>query len=298
MSVFALKLIAVVSMFIDHLTYVLSLSGRLSGGQLYIIGRTIGRPAFVIYCFLLVNGFEKTRDRKNYLARLVMFAVLSQIPFTLAFTAENYRAAAGTLVSFDSMRAFLMLLPLLVYYLTVCERRFDASLLWLAAAFLFASLDLTVGGVELLKKDHLNVFYTLAVSFAVMMGLDYLRSEEREWMRAFLIIAALALELYLVQPDADYALKGAALIAGLYLCRERRWLQLIAAALWCFAEYRWCIFDYPRYLPYFLGALAALLPIALYRGKLGPKMRTFFYVFYPAHLTLLGLMFVYLTRAT
>ena len=251
----------------------------------------------MIYCFLLVNGFDRTSDRKKYLSRLVMFAVLSQPPFNLAFSAHNYRGAIETAFSFDPARALVLLLPLLVWFLTVCKRRFDPSLLWLTAAFLFASARMSVCGVTLLEQDELNVFYTLAAGFAVMMALDYLRSEDRSWPYAFLILAALAVELYFVEQNADYALKGIALITGLYLCRKWRWLQLIAATLWCFMEYRWCIFDYPQYLPLFFGALSALLPIALYGGKLGPKMRTFFYVFYPAHLTLLGLVFVYLSRA-
>ena len=296
MSVFLLKLIAVASMLVDHTTYVLRLSGRLPFGQLYLLGRSVGRPAFVIFCFLLVNGFDKTRDRKKYLTRLILFAVISQIPFTLAFAAQNYRGEAGTSVSFDAMRAFLLLLPLFVYYLTFCRQRFTPSLAWLAAAFLFASLRVTIGGVCLLEQDDMNVFYTLAAAMAAMLCLDYLRSEECEWMRAFLILAALSVELYLVEQNADYGLKGVALIVGMYLCRRRRWLQLAVAALWCFVEYRWCIFDYPRYLPYFFGALAALPPIALYNNKLGRKMRSFFYVFYPAHLAILGLVFVTLSR--
>ncbi len=296
MSVFILKLIAVVSMLVDHATYVLRLAGRLPSWQLYLTGRTIGRPAFVIFCFLLVNGFEKTRDRKRYLARLVLFAVISQIPFTLAFTAENYKGAAETIFSFDWQRALFLLLPLFVCFLTVCERRFDALLPWLAAAFLFASMRLTVGGIALLEQDDLNVFYTLAAAFAVMMGLEYLRSEQRSWPKAFLILAALAVELYFVEQKADYGLKGVALITAMYLCGNRRWLQLIAAALWCYFEYKWCIFDYPKYIPYFFGALSALLPITLYNNKLGPKLRAFFYVFYPAHLALLGAVLVYLSR--
>ena len=41
---------------------------------------------------------------------------------------------------------------------------------------------------------------------------------------------------------------------------------------------------------------AALLPPALYNGRLGPKLRTFFYVFYPAHLALLAAVLIVLSR--
>ena len=295
MSVFVLKLIALVSMIVDHTAYVLNLAGRLPDGRLYILCRAVGRPAFVIFCFLLVNGFEHTRDRKRYLSRLLLFTVISQIPFVLAFTAGNYRGAGETAISFDSTRAFLLLLPLLVYFLTVCARQFDPSLLALGAAFLFASLDLTVGGVRLLETEHLNVFYTLSAAFAAMMSLEYFRSEGRSPLTAFLILAALAVELYFVQQYADYGLKAVALIAGMYLCRGKRWEQLAVAALWCAAEYRWCVTLYfPKYLPYLLGALAALLPLSFYNGKLGVKLRSFFYGVYPAHLALLGAVFVFL----
>lgn len=293
MSVFVIKLIAVISMFIDHTTYVLRLSGRLPLGQLYIAGRAIGRVAFVLYCFLLVNGFDKTRDRKKYLARLILFAVISQIPFTLAFTAENYRGAAGTLFSFDALRAAAMLLPLIVCYFTVCERRLDPLLFFLAAAFVLASLRLTVGGLCLLNPEDMNVFYTLAAAMAIMMALERIFSKNCSVPYALLMLAAVGVELYFVQQHADYGLKGVAMITGMYLCRKNRWAQLAVAALWCFVEYRWCIFDYPQYAAYFIGALCALLPLALYNGKLGPKMRSFFYVFYPSHLALLGILFVF-----
>ncbi len=296
MSVFALKLIAVVSMFIDHAALALRLSGRLTDGPLYLIGRTIGRPAFVIFCFLLVNGFDRTRDRRKYLGRLVLFALVSQIPFTLAFTGGNYRALSETLFSFDPLRALPLLLPLAVFYLTVCERRFTPSLLALAAAFALSAVRLDLGGIRLLDPRHLNVFYTLAVSLAIMMWLEYIRSEERSLPRVLLIAAALAAELYLMQRDADYGLMGVALALALYLLRGRRAFQLAAAALWCFVEYRWCIVEDRSCLPLLFGALAALPPIALYDGRLGYKLRTAFYVFYPAHLALLGAALIILSR--
>ncbi|MBQ2453108.1 MAG: hypothetical protein II497_01520, partial [Lachnospiraceae bacterium] len=76
----ALKLIAVVSMLIDHTGDV------LFPGQLWL--RYIGRLAFPIYCFLIVEGFIHTRNVMKYMARLLVFGIVSEIPFDLAFFGE------------------------------------------------------------------------------------------------------------------------------------------------------------------------------------------------------------------
>ncbi len=87
----ALKLIAVIVMFIDHysahiLRYI-PLGGRklftLAGKSyaVYTVGRDIGRIAFPIFVFLLVEGFIHTHNRLLYARNLAIFALISEIPW-------------------------------------------------------------------------------------------------------------------------------------------------------------------------------------------------------------------------
>ena len=72
---FHLKLIAACTMFIDHMGY------TLFPGVMWL--RCIGRVAFPLFCFLIAEGCVHTHDRKKYALRLLVFAVLSEIPFNL-----------------------------------------------------------------------------------------------------------------------------------------------------------------------------------------------------------------------
>ena len=85
MSSLILKLIAMVSMLVDHTACALKVSGILPYGGLYQALRYIGRLAFPIYGFLLVQGAIHTKSKWKYLLRLAILAVLSEVPFDLAF---------------------------------------------------------------------------------------------------------------------------------------------------------------------------------------------------------------------
>lgn len=74
---FYLKIIAVISMTIDHIGAVLL--------PQYLFLRIIGRLAFPIYCFLLVNGLIHTRNLKKYIGRLALFAIISEVFFDMTF---------------------------------------------------------------------------------------------------------------------------------------------------------------------------------------------------------------------
>jgi len=72
-----LKMIAIFTMLIDHIGYVLFPE--------IILFRIVGRIAFPIFTFLIAEGYCHTRDVKKYMSRLALFAIISEIPFDLAF---------------------------------------------------------------------------------------------------------------------------------------------------------------------------------------------------------------------
>lgn len=91
-----LKVIAVISMFIDHVGVHLVDQGIIlvQIGEykltLYRLMRDLGRFAFPIFCFLLIEGFLHTRNKVRYGISLAALAVISEIPFNLEHTGKLF----------------------------------------------------------------------------------------------------------------------------------------------------------------------------------------------------------------
>ncbi|MBQ6589505.1 MAG: conjugal transfer protein TraX [Butyrivibrio sp.] len=95
-----LKIIACITMLIDHITagimFPVVRSGLYTGDLtidqlnfIYMFLRGVGRTAFPIFCFLLVEGFMHTRSRLRYALSLLLFGIISEIPFDLIFFSEE-----------------------------------------------------------------------------------------------------------------------------------------------------------------------------------------------------------------
>ena len=80
----SLKVIAIVSMTIDHLgLYMLGGDDPASASVTYHLMRMVGRLAFPIFAFLLVEGYVHTHNIRRYIMNLLMAAIISDIPWML-----------------------------------------------------------------------------------------------------------------------------------------------------------------------------------------------------------------------
>lgn len=111
LSAGTLKMIAIVTMLIDHFAagvyaelyskgYFIKWGMTETAADIYYICRGIGRFAFPVFCFLLVEGFFYTKSRVKYLRNLVIFALVSEVPFDLLL---------GEKIGFDGQNVFFTL---------------------------------------------------------------------------------------------------------------------------------------------------------------------------------------------
>jgi len=285
MSSMVLKLIAVITMLIDHVASscfypwgigrirLESMNWLMDGMTLYWLARIIGRIAFPIYCFLIVEGVAHTRNWKKYAVRLAVLALLSEIPFD--FGLHNLRV--------DLAKPH------------VWQQFIDHSD-WL----------------------HQNVFFTLLLG---MLAVQFLRSSQRAivriqkrrqgkgridvpvsmlWLLRYVMWAALTCGLAWFAEEilcTDYGNGGVIMISVMGLIYEywedRFWLipkQIIRVAICAIALWLCCrVLDNS----FEMYGMLALLPIALYNGKKGYSskgMQYGFYLFYPLHLIVVGIL--------
>ena len=88
-----LKYMAFLSMLLDHVNNSM-ITPYLDGKGLLLhvsnLLSILGRVAFPLFMFFLVEGFFKTRSRKKYLINLLIFGILSEVPFDLFTSRELF----------------------------------------------------------------------------------------------------------------------------------------------------------------------------------------------------------------
>ena len=257
-----LKLIALITMLIDHIAavviwrvYVASfhITGSMQISQalddrlivwvaenqdivytIYELMRYIGRMAFPIYCFLLVEGFLHTRSVAKYAGRLAVFALISEIPFDLALT--------GT---------------------------------WL-------------------DWSYSNVFFTLVLGLIAVWAISYVEKlyefwQEKQWEPILGLILTGAAGLVVVAAFGglaemvlytDYGFAGVVAILIIYLFRKQRELAFALSVLALSV-----LSSSTEIL-----ALLMLYPLMKYDGTRGKNIKYVFYAFYPVHLLILALI--------
>jgi len=109
-----LKIIAIATMAVDHVGTI------LYPDLLYL--RMIGRLAFPIFAYLIVLGVESTKKPLKYMATLLVFAIISQLPYYLAFNIQPFERLnilfslllSAVTIYYYNKRSMLAFLPLLL----------------------------------------------------------------------------------------------------------------------------------------------------------------------------------------
>ncbi len=78
-----LKYIAIIAMLIDHVGATIPI--WIGDVQINQFMRLIGRTTMPIMCYFIIEGYQKTRNVKKYALRLLVFAIISEIPYRLLF---------------------------------------------------------------------------------------------------------------------------------------------------------------------------------------------------------------------
>ena len=197
-----LKTVAIVTMLIDHIAAAAILPivvdgyyrGDMSIAQLnkiYYIMRCVGRWAFPIFCFLLVEGFCHTKSRVKYALSLLFFGLISEVPFDIAFYADNESCNPNVLEVLSANRDTLL----------------DQSNVYFTLLF------------------GLLVIWAIDYSFTIIRE-KKLPTALTMVSCAFFTLAG-SIITYKINTDYDY--RGILLIVILYILKKQRPLNLLAA---------------------------------------------------------------------
>ncbi len=258
-SMSKLKLIACISMLIDHLAVCLS-PILLKNGDipelLYNICRFLGRPAFIIFAFCVTETLFRTRSKSKYLVRLGIFAVITEIFFDFF----KFWQFSATCFGYHFFRDFfeygfgLSYIRQIVYECLSCQN----------VLFLYFIAFASIWAIETVKKKYFGIMNSAYYFFSI------------------LIMAAATMLVIFIRPD--YGVTGLYCVYVFYLTRGNNRLTVIGMFIWSiFAAFEGMEIEW-------FGLLALIPILKLYNGEKGKMSKWFFYIFFPAHLFILSVV--------
>lgn len=226
-----LKWFAIISMLIDHIgaallapvilgkAHYLQNVDRYTLIQIYTCMREFGRLAFPIFCFLLIEGIRYTKNRKKYFLQMLLFALVSEVPFDLAFHGK------------------------------------------------------------IMDWNYQNVFWTLMLGMLAVYAAEYIMLRMPQ-IRAVWMIILLLLCVVAELTHVDYGATGVVVIVVMWSLQKSPVIRGVLCTLILIvgaSVAEWTV-------------VFSFLLIACYNGTRGKQWKYFFYLFYPAHLLILGIL--------
>ena len=182
LSAFILKLIAVAAMLIDHIAVVFTPELSAVSPWLYTACRMIGRLAFPIFALGIAEGAVHTKAPKKYLARVFLFGIAAQLPFSLMAGLHDPSITLTVFGRTVALSTELSVMATLFLGLAVClslreKKPFGAALALIAAY----AAELTIG----MDYGLMGVLFIAALYLA----------REKKWMR-FIVMTAFPVLFY------------------------------------------------------------------------------------------------------
>lgn len=242
-----LKIIAAISMVLDHVSRIVLTNGimthasysQISDEQWAILSEAsdalhvLGRIAFPLFCFLIVEGFLHTHDLKKYLRNMLVFAIIAEPIYDFVQTGQLFDLRQQNVMC-ELLLSLVFLIVLEKIQSLSKRKRYIAET---------ALIVLTALAAEYTKLDG-------GVYGIMLVAAFYLFHDSKAKMFFAAVCAVLLSSCHIVGGGFEFATANV--------------LNPDVAA-----------------------AVVSLLLINLYNGKRGLKLKYFFYIFYPAHLALL-----------
>lgn len=300
-----IKIIAIVAMVIDHIAAVVLARQMIASGYLdainsgvfeevmgwlndnmllyysYDMMRTVGRLGFPIFCFLLVEGFMRTKNVKSYLLRMGIFALVSEIPFDLAMTGSFFHWTYQN-VFFTLFLGLFTLVAFEFFEKQELKKGWGILAKTTGALFPAAYIAMSLGnlaGVERISSILLGCG-VICIFLAILIFVCVKKYGEHKVQTVCADISVLLMVMYLADLlYTDYSGMGVLTIAVMYLFRKSKIKSMVAGCIVLF------VMNINEWF-----AFLSIAPVAMYNGKRGLKMKYFFYAFYPLHLLILYLI--------